>query len=269
MKQKVNVLPDIQNQSDTRGIAIDKVGVKDIRLPIVVKDRLKKIQRTVANFSLYVSLPHSFKGTHMSRFVEILNMDELEITLDSLKNILFEMTEKLEAKDAYLQLTFPYFIKKSAPVSNIESIMDYNVSFIGELIDKKYSVFIRVVVPITSVCPCSKEISKYGAHNQRSYVTVTVEIKSFIWIEELIEMIEKGGSCQVYGVLKRPDEKYVTERGYENPKFVEDIVRDIALQLNNDERIISYNIEAENYESIHNHSALAIIKHDKRTIGTE
>ncbi|MCI5138216.1 MAG: GTP cyclohydrolase I FolE2 [Candidatus Electrothrix sp. AR1] len=258
------LLPDIQSMQDSRGIAINKVGIKDLKLPVYVKDQSSIGQHTVADCSMYVNLPSDFKGTHMSRFAEILNADEFEVTLDSLKHTLSEMTALLKARDAYIEMTFSYFIRKSAPISGIKSIMDYKVTLIGELVDKKHSIFIKVVVPITSLCPCSKEIAQYGAHNQRSYVTVTVEIKKFVWFEEIIRIVEKAGSCEVYGVLKRPDEKYVTEMAYENPKFVEDIVRDIAVHLNKENRIVAYEIKSENVESIHNHSALAVITHDKR-----
>jgi GTP cyclohydrolase IB len=258
------LLPDIQNMGDCRGIAINKVGIKKFKLPVYVQDQQHIGQHTVAECSMYVNLPSDFKGTHMSRFAEILNTDEFAITLQSLKDTLLKMTQLLDARDAYLELSFCYFIRKTAPVSAITSMMDYQVTLMGELVHGQYAVFIKTVVPITSLCPCSKEISRYGAHNQRSYVTVTVELKKFVWIEEIIRIIEQAGSCEVYGILKRPDEKYVTERAYDNPKFVEDIVRDVAMQLNMDDRIIAYEIESENVESIHNHSALAVITHDKR-----
>ncbi len=257
-------LPDIQNMGDSRGIAINKVGITNFRLPVYVQDRLNKGQHTVAECSMYVNLPSDFKGTHMSRFAEILNAEEFAITLQSLKETLSKMTEMLHARDAYLELSFRYFIKKNAPVSGIVSMMDYKVTLMGELIDGRYAIFVKTVVPVTSLCPCSKEISCYGAHNQRSYVTVTVELKRFVWIEEIIKIIEQAGSCEVYGILKRPDEKYVTEKAYENPKFVEDIVRDVAVRLNQDDRIVAYEIESENVESIHNHSAIAVITCDKR-----
>lgn len=260
-------LPDIQKMEDSRGIAINKVGIKNFRLPVYVQDRQNKGQHTVAECSMYVNLPSDFKGTHMSRFAEILNAEEFAVTLHSLKDTLLKMTQLLDARDAYLEMTFCYFIKKMAPVSAIASMMDYKVTLMGELVDGKYAIFIKTVVPITSLCPCSKEISQYGAHNQRSYVTVTVELKKFVWIEEIIKIVENAGSCEVYGILKRPDEKYVTEKAYENPKFVEDIVRDIAVQLNKDDRIVAYAVESENVESIHNHSAIAVITRDKRIRG--
>ena len=260
---EANQIEDVQGSADTRRIAIDKVGIKDIRHPVRIRDRSDGEQHTVANFNMYVNLPHNFKGTHMSRFVEILNHHEKEITVDSFKEMLGEMTELLDAASGHIEMTFPYFIKKRAPVSGVESLMDYEVSFIGEIHDGVPEMHIQVVVPVTSLCPCSKKISDYGAHNQRSHVTVKVKTRGFIWVEELIEMVEQEASCELYGLLKRPDEKYVTERAYNNPKFVEDMVRDVAARLNADDRVASYVVESENFESIHNHSAYAMIVHDK------
>ena len=257
-------IPDIQSSRDTRQIAIDQVGIKDIRHPVVVRDRSGGEQRTVAKFNMYVSLPHNFKGTHMSRFVEILNDHEYEITVESFKRMIEEMTHVLDAESGHIEMSFPYFMNKSAPVSGVKSLMDYDVSFIGEINNKnKPSILVKVVVPVTSLCPCSKKISDRGAHNQRSHVTVTVHTKDFIWIEELIDMVERVASCELYGLLKRPDEKYVTEKAYDNPKFVEDIVRDVAIEFNKEDRISAYTIESENFESIHNHSAYAMLSHDK------
>jgi len=258
-------IPDTQNIRDTRHIAIDQVGIKDIKHPIVVSDRSGGEQHTIANFNMYVSLPHNFKGTHMSRFVEVLNQHEHEITVESFKRMITEMTERLDAKSGHIEMNFPYFVNKAAPVTGVESLMDYDVSFIGELNDQQTSVLVKIVIPVTSLCPCSKSISDYGAHNQRSHITICVRTTCFLWIEELIETVEKVASCELYGLLKRPDEKYVTERAYNNPKFVEDIVRDIAVQFNLDERISSYIVESENFESIHNHSAYARIEHNKET----
>lgn len=258
-------IPDTQNIRDTRHIAIDQVGIKDIKHPIVVSDRSGGEQHTIANFNMYVSLPHDFKGTHMSRFVEVLNQHEHEITVESFKRMITEMTERLDAKSGHIEMNFPYFVNKAAPVTGVESLMDYDVSFIGELNEQQTSVLVKVIIPVTSLCPCSKSISNYGAHNQRSHITICVRTTGFLWIEELIETVEKVASCELYGLLKRPDEKYVTERAYNNPKFVEDIVRDIAVQFNLDERISSYIVESENFESIHNHSAYARIEHNKET----
>jgi len=256
-------IADVQSSADTRRIAIDRVGIKDIRHPVRVKDRSEGEQHTIANFNMYVYLPHNFKGTHMSRFVEILNRHEREITVDSFKGMLIEMAERLESEAGHIEMSFPYFVNKQAPVSGVRSLMDYQVSLIGEIKNGAPAMFIKVVIPVTSLCPCSKEISDRGAHNQRSHVTVSVRTREFVWIEELIDLVEKEASCQLYGLLKRPDEKYVTEHAYDNPKFVEDMVRDVARRLNEDDRIGAYVVESENFESIHNHSAYALIERDK------
>ncbi len=258
-------IADVQGSADTRRIAIDKVGIKDIRHPVRVKDRAEGEQHTIATFNMYVNLPHNFKGTHMSRFVEILNLHEREISVESFKEMLGEMTERLEAEAGHIEMSFPYFVNKTAPVSGVQSLLDYEVSFIGEVREGKPQMQIKIIVPVTSLCPCSKKISARGAHNQRSHVTLTATTCGFIWIEELIELVESQASSELYGLLKRPDEKYVTERAYDNPKFVEDMVRDIAASLNADERISAYVVESENFESIHNHSAYALIQRDKRT----
>ncbi len=260
---KAGDMADVQSSADTRRIAIDKVGIKDIRHPVRVKDRSDGEQHTVATFNMYVNLPHNFKGTHMSRFVEILNAHEKEIGVESFEGMLVEMAKRLEAGAGHIEMRFPYFINKTAPVSGVKSLLDYEVTLIGEIRDGQPLMFIKVVVPVTSLCPCSKEISAYGAHNQRSHVTVQVRTRAFVWIEEIIEMVEREASCELYGLLKRPDEKHVTERAYDNPKFVEDMVRDVAARLNRDDRIASYVVESENFESIHNHSAYALIEFDK------
>ncbi len=256
-------MEDVQGRADTRRIAIDKVGIKDIRHPVRVSDRSGGEQHTIATFNMYVNLPHNFKGTHMSRFVEILNRHEREITVESFKVMLTEMTELLEAEAGHIEMRFPYFVNKAAPVSGVQSLMDYDVTFAGEIRDGKPQLNIKVVVPVTSLCPCSKKISDRGAHNQRSHVTVDVRTHDFIWIEEIIDVVEQEASCELYGLLKRPDEKHVTERAYDNPKFVEDMVRDVAARFNQDERVRAYVVESENFESIHNHSAYAMIVKDK------
>ncbi len=262
-------IADVQNSLDVRRIPIDKVGIKDIRHPVKVRDRTGGEQHTVANFNMYVNLPHNFKGTHMSRFVEILNNHEYELSVESFKHMLSEMTERLEAQAGHIEMSFPYFVNKHAPVSGVRSLIDYQVTFIGEIRDGRPCMLIKVVIPVTSLCPCSKEISRYGAHNQRSHVTVSVRTRGFVWIEDLIDLVENQASCELYGLLKRPDEKYVTERAYDNPKFVEDMVRDVAAQLNDDERVAGYIVESENFESIHNHSAYALIKRDKEAEGPQ
>ena len=256
-------IADVQNTEDTRRIAIDKVGIKDIRHPVVVGDRTGGVQHVVATFNMYVNLPHNFKGTHMSRFIEILNNHEREISVKSFKEMLSEMTSLLDAESGHIEMSFPYFVNKKAPVSGVESLLDYDATFIGEIHGDKPEMTIKLVIPVTSLCPCSKKISDYGAHNQRSHVTLTVKTRDFIWMEELIDLVESEASCQLYGLLKRPDEKHVTEYAYNNPKFVEDMVRDVAARLNADDRIVSYIVESENFESIHNHSAYALIEKKK------
>ncbi|TCJ15442.1 GTP cyclohydrolase I FolE2 [Parasulfuritortus cantonensis] len=257
-------MPDVQNYHDARRIAIDKVGIKAIRHPIRVADQNGGVQHTIATFNMYVYLPHHFKGTHMSRFVEILNSYEREFSVESFEAMMRQMVERLEAESGHVEMNFPYFISKKAPVSGVESMIDYDITFIGEIRNGEYIQTIRAVVPVTSLCPCSKKISDYGAHNQRSHVTLTVRTNSFVWIEDLVRFAEDNASCELYGLLKRPDEKFVTERAYDNPKFVEDLVRDVAAALNSDERIDAYVVEAENFESIHNHSAYALIERDKQ-----
>lgn len=257
-------IEDVQNTPDTRHLDINKVGIKSIRHPIIVKDKNGGEQNTVAMFDMYVHLPHNFKGTHMSRFVEILNSNERAISIESFETILRDMVERLEAKSGYIEMHFPYFVNKAAPISGVNSLLDYDVTFIGEIKDNQFSITVKVLVPVTSLCPCSQKISDYGAHNQRSHVTITAKINDFIWIEDIITLVEKQASCELYGLLKRPDEKYVTEKAYDNPKFVEDMVRDVASALNDEKRIDAYIVESENFESIHNHSAYALIEHDKR-----
>jgi GTP cyclohydrolase I len=257
-------IEDVQSRADTRQIPINRVGVKEILHPVRVKDRSGGEQHTVANFNMYVYLPHNFKGTHMSRFLEILHSHEREISVDSFMDILRQMTERLESEAGHIEMNFPYFVNKTAPMSGVKSLLDYQASLIGEV--KRggtTDLWVKVVVPVTSLCPCSKKISAYGAHNQRSHVTIKARIASHVWIEELIDVAEKEASCELFGILKRPDEKWVTERAYDNPKFVEDMVRDVAVRLNNDERIREYVVESENFESIHNHSAYALIERNK------
>jgi GTP cyclohydrolase I len=253
---------DVQARADTRRIPINRVGIKDIRHPVRVKDRSTGEQHTVATFNMYVNLPHDFKGTHMSRFVEILH-HEREISVNSFRSMLSEMTSRLDADAGHIEMTFPFFVMKRAPVTGVESLMDYQASLIGEICRGEAHTWVKVVVPVTSLCPCSKKISDRGAHNQRSHITIKARLQEHIWIEELIELAESEASCELYGILKRPDEKYVTERAYDNPKFVEDMVRDVAVRLNTEDRISAYVVESENFESIHNHSAYAMIEHDK------
>ena len=253
-------IADVQNSADTRKLAIDRVGIKAIRHPMKISERTGSVQHTIAMFNMYVGLPHHFKGTHMSRFVEILNAHERELSVETFRVMLREMVKKLEAESGLIEMSFPYFINKKAPISGVESLMDYEVLFSGEIRHGTEQFTMKVQVPVTSLCPCSKKISDYGAHNQRSHVTVSARVNEFVWIEELVDLVEKQASCELYGLLKRPDEKYVTERAYDNPKFVEDMVRDVAAALNADARVDAYVVESENFESIHNHSAYAMIE---------
>lgn len=253
-------MKDIQNQRDFRNIPIDKVGIKNLRYPVTVLDRKNGFQNTVATINMYVDLPHKYKGTHMSRFVELLHLFRPEVSLKKFSAILSEMKKHLNAASAHVEITFPYFMEKKAPVSRSPGLMDYTCSFLGfSNHDDRIDLISEVVVPISSVCPCSREISQCGAHNQRGEVKLRTRFKKFIWIEDMIEIVESSASCEVYSVLKRVDEKSVTEKGYNNPKFVEDIVRDIAEKLQRDDNITWFSVSAENFESIHNHSAYAHI----------
>ncbi len=256
-------IADVQASEDTRNIAIDKVGIKDIRHPVRIATRGGDEQHTIATFNMYVELPHHFKGTHMSRFVDILNSHEREISIASFKDMLAEMSERLEADTGYIEMNFPFFVNKTAPASGVQSLMDYDVTLIGQIQAGEIHTQTRVVVAVTSLCPCSKQISDYGAHNQRSHITITARADSTLWVEELIDIAESEASAEVYGLLKRTDEKVMTERAYDNPKFVEDLVRDVAARLNEMDKVISYTVEAENFESIHNHSAYALVSRDK------
>ncbi|QCQ21556.1 GTP cyclohydrolase FolE2 [Desulfoglaeba alkanexedens] len=255
---------DVQNQEDHRNINIDKVGVKNIRYPLTVMDRENDFQHTVATINMYVNLPRKFKGTHMSRFIEILNEFYGHLDIREFSKILGAMQKRLEAQSAHLEIAFPYFIEKKSPVTETTGLMEYGCRVIGSMDHRKgYDLIVEVNVPITTVCPCSREISNYGAHNQRGMARLAVRYKKFVWIEDLIRVVEEAASCEVYSLLKRPDEKYVTERGYENPKFVEDVVRDIAAQLKPDPNILWFQVDVENFESIHNHSAYAFIERSK------
>ena len=253
-------MKDIQNQRDYRNIPIDKVGIKNLRYPIKVLDRKNGFQHTVASINMYVDLPHKYKGTHMSRFVEMLHLLREEVSLKKISVVLGQMKEHLNAASSEIEVSFPYFIEKTAPVSRVSGILDYTCRFIGSSdADDKIDLISEVIVPISSVCPCSKEISEVGAHNQRGEVRLKTRFKKFIWLEDMITVVENAASCEVYSVLKRVDEKCVTERGFSNPKFVEDIVRDVADVLKKDSNITWFSVSAENFESIHNHSAYAHI----------
>lgn len=255
-------LPDIQAQMSYSDIAINKVGVKDVVYPIVVLDKKKKEQHTIANINMYVDLPHYFRGTHMSRFLEVLNEYRGLINVNNMGEILSRIKTKLEAASAHMEISFPYFIEKTAPKSGAKGMMDYQCRFIGTH-EEKEEFILEVQVPVTTLCPCSKEISDGGAHNQRCLVTVQLKWnKTLVWIEDIIQLIEKSASCQVYSLLKRSDEKYVTERAYNNPMFVEDLAREVAGKLKKDKNIAWFTVEAESLESIHNHSAYAFIEQD-------
>ncbi len=251
---------DIQKQTDHRKIPIDQVGIKNLKYPIKVLDREKGFQHTVANINMYVDLPHHSKGTHMSRFVELLHAFQPEVSFDSFATILQEMKKILDAASSHVEMKFPYFIEKKAPVSGSPGLVDYTCNLVGKCDSHgEIDIVSELQIPITSLCPCSKEISEAGAHNQRGEVRLLTRFKKFIWIEDMIDLVERAASCELYSVLKRVDEKYVTEKAYNNPKFVEDVVRDIASELQQDENIIWFSVSAENFESIHNHSAYAKI----------
>ncbi len=258
---------DVQNYPDFRNMDIDKVGVKDIRHPVTVKDKAEGLQKTVASINMYVNLPHQYKGTHMSRFVELLSefTDTKSLDLHSFTGIMEEMKIRLDAESAHLEMTFPYFIKKCAPVSGAPGLMEYLCCFRGSINgNQQPDRIVEVRAPITTLCPCSKEISSFGAHNQRGEIRVAVRYKSFFWIEDLLSLMESCASSEVYSVLKRDDEKAVTETAYQNPMFVEDVVREVALKLSEDDNFTWFAVETENFESIHNHSAYAYIERDKR-----
>ncbi|MGH9817462.1 MAG: GTP cyclohydrolase FolE2 [Candidatus Acidiferrales bacterium] len=254
-------LHDVQSRPDSRKLRIDAVGVKGLRYPVAIQAGARVVP-TIAAFSMTVGLAAVDKGTHMSRFVELLEAQTEALSMPRFKGIVFDMLDRLDAPSGAIEMRFPYFVKKSAPVSGAQSLLDYEVCWQGTVSDDgEYSFWMHVMVPATSLCPCSKEISAYGAHNQRSCITITAELLDEMAIEELISIAERNASCEVYGLLKRPDEKYVTERAYDNPKFAEDLVRDVALSLNREPRVGAYVVEAENFESIHNHSAFARITH--------
>lgn len=256
-------LPDTQNKRDTREIPINKVGVRNLKYPIAVKDRENDIQHTIATISMTVDLPKHFKGTHMSRFVEILESKEREIHVNSMFKILEEMQNKLNAMSAHLEMEFPYFKTKRAPVTKKKSLLDYMVKFHGVTFTDKKDFIMSVKIPITTLCPCSKSISAYGAHNQRGEVTVSVRFENNVWIEDIISIVEESASSELFALLKREDEKFVTEKAYENPVFVEDLVRNVVVRLRKNKNIKWYTVEAENFESIHNHNAYAKIESDR------
>jgi len=257
-------LQDTQSKVDVRNIPISRVGIKDIKYPLKISDRDGLAQSVIGNFIMSVGLPHDVKGTHMSRFVKILQDQADIINIENFQDLVKNTTNILDSESAYISVDFTYFKKKAAPVSRVESLLDYSVNFTCEIKNNIVNKYLKVTVPVTSLCPCSKNISDYGAHNQRSHISAHIKIEDTVWIDDVIEMLENQASCQIYGLLKRPDEKYVTEEAYDNPKFTEDIIRDVAVTLNKDDRITAYKIESENFESIHNHSAYAYIEKDKK-----
>jgi GTP cyclohydrolase I len=259
----VATMPDVQGSADARNVAINKVGVKAVRYPITLRQACGGAQNTVAMINLYVSLPKHKKGTHMSRFLEIVNHHLRAITPEMFIPIRHEMKTKLDAKDAHIEMEFPYFIEKAAPVTGAKGLMDYQCTFEGTS-NGTDDFIMGVRAPATSLCPCSKEISIYGAHNQRCEITAKVRTNGMLWIEDLVRIMESAASAPVYAVLKRPDEKFVTEQAFDNPKFVEDIIRDLAVALNKEDKVLWYSIQSENFESIHNHNAYAMIERDKR-----
>ncbi|TJY55414.1 GTP cyclohydrolase I FolE2 [Sinimarinibacterium sp. CAU 1509] len=258
MNLPVAVLPDLQSSIDERDLAIDAVGIKDLRYPVQIREGAS-CQSTVANFTMTVALPARVKGTHMSRFVELLEAHSQPLEPSALRNLVMEMVERLGARHGELAIRFPFFIRKAAPISGAQSLVDYEITWRARASDGEYRQSVEVLVPATSLCPCSKEISSYGAHNQRSHIRISAELLEIIDVADLIGVAERSASCEVFGLLKRPDEKYVTERAYDNPRFVEDLVRCVAQSLRADPRVAAFTVEAENFESIHNHSAFARI----------
>jgi GTP cyclohydrolase IB len=256
----ITELQDTQSEPDYREIAIDRVGVKNLRYPIQVLDKTREVQSTIANVSLTVDLPHHYKGTHMSRFIEVLNEHGPVLHVDKIKTILKGLLEKLDSQKAHVDFEFPFFLEKRAPVTGSVGLMDYTVRFSATLQKGEFDFVLTVVVPVTTLCPCSKAISEQGAHNQRGVVTYSLRFHKPIWIEDLVRLVESCASCELYSLLKRPDEKAVTERAYAKPVFVEDLVREVAARSNREPNITWYRVEAENFESIHNHNAYALIE---------
>ena len=262
---KNTLLPDTQNTKDIRNIVINQVGIKDILHPIKFVNRDNESHPTIANFTMTVRLPENVKGTHMSRFIEILNDGECSFGIDTFMNLVQTVADRLDSSDSQIIVDFPFFRNKKAPSSGVESLLDYKVTLTGTIVNGEPELTLKVVVPVTSLCPCSKSISKYGAHNQRSHITIEAKAAKgeTIYLEDLIDLAEEKASSELYAILKRDDEKVVTERAYENPAFVEDIVRDIAVELNANKKVNFYCLESENFESIHNHSAYALITNQK------
>ncbi len=253
-------LLDKQSERDHRKLRIDKVGVRGLRFPIQVRDKAHTVQNTVATIGMYVDLPQEFKGTHMSRFIEVLNAHGSMVHVENIPDILRAMQRKLHAASAHIELEFPYFLEKRAPVTRMMGLMDYTARFNAAAIGESIDFVLTVITGVTTLCPCSKAISRHGAHNQRGRVTVQLRSNGIVWIEDVIAMVESSASSELFSLLKRQDEKSVTERAYENPVFVEDLVRNVALRLNEHPKVTWYKVEAENFESIHSHNAYACIE---------
>lgn len=263
-------IPDVQATPDSRKLAIDQVGIKAIRHPVRIMERSGGVQHTIALFNMYVGLPHHFKGTHMSRFVEVLNEYRGEVTMRTLPALLGALQRQLRAESAHVEVEFPYFLERVAPESGARALMDYECSFVAEASDERDDFVLGVRVPVTSLCPCSKAISDYGAHNQRGYLTIEIRTvraedgrPELIWIEDLIELAEQSASAPVYPLVKRVDERRLTMQAYDNPVFVEDMVRNVATHLANDRRVAWFRVYAKNDESIHNHSVFAQIERNR------
>ncbi|MDI3471742.1 MAG: cyclohydrolase [Thermotogaceae bacterium] len=254
------MMKDVQNEKDYRNIPINRVGVEGVHYPIIVMDKSKRNQRTIGKITMSVDLPKDFRGTHMSRFIEVLNKHKNKINPHNIENMLEDIRIALNAQNAHIDVEFPYFLEKSSPVSKIKSYMKYNCRFSASKTAEKFDFVIRVEVPVQTVCPCSLEISEFGAHNQRALVKISVRMKNLVWIEELIEIAEKAASSPVFTLLKREDEKYVTENSFKNPRFVEDVAREVVKELKDNEKITWYRVEVLSYESIHNHNAFACIE---------
>jgi len=253
-------LHDKQSERDYRELRIDKVGVRGVRFPITVRDKEHTVQNTIATIGMFVDLPKEFKGTHMSRFIEVLNAHGNVIHVENITDILYAMQEKFQAATSHLEIEFPYFMVKRAPVTRLESLMDYIARFDAAACHKDIDFVLTVKARVTTLCPCSKAIAVAGAHNQRGLVTVQLRSRKAVWIEDVIAIMESSASSELYALLKREDEKAVTERAYENPVFVEDLVRNVAVKLNAHPQVTWYKVEAENHESIHNHNAYACIE---------
>lgn len=257
-------LPDVQASHDLRNVAIARVGVRGLTHPVTVATATGS-QPSVASVDMFVALPAQMKGTHMSRFIEVLTGHREPLSATTIRGLIESMLAKLESSRGEIEIRLPYFILKSAPVSGVQSLMDYQLTLRVESTDGATRVLQKVTVPVTSLCPCSKKISDYGAHNQRAHIIISVELAAPMTVEEQVRIAEQAASSEMWALLKRPDEKYVTEHAYDNPKFVEDVVRDVALALNADDRVLAYTVASENFEAIHNHSAYAMVEFDKRT----